>query len=70
VQAALGLEPDVPGGRVRLRPLPDMPLEVRGLRIAGRPVDVRVDTTGNARIEGSALEQVVDADGKAGAAQH
>jgi glycogen debranching enzyme len=52
VQAVLGLEPDVPAGRVRLRPLPGMPLEVRGLRIAGRPVNVRVDAAGTARIEG------------------
>jgi glycogen debranching enzyme len=70
VQAALGLEPDVPGGRVRLRPLPDLPLEVRGLRIAGRPVDVRVDATGTATIDGLSLEQVVDAHGEAGTAQH
>ncbi|GAA3337722.1 glycogen debranching N-terminal domain-containing protein [Amorphoplanes nipponensis] len=54
-QAALGLEPDVPGGRVRLRPLagtPFGPLDVRGLRIAGEPVDVRVDATGAATMTG------------------
>jgi glycogen debranching enzyme len=51
MQAVLGLEPDVPAGRVRLSPLPGMPLEARGLRIAGRPVDVRVDAAGVARIE-------------------
>jgi glycogen debranching enzyme-like protein len=34
----LGLDPDVPGGRVRLRPMPGAPV-VRGLRIAGHPVD-------------------------------
>jgi glycogen debranching enzyme len=38
LQAWLGLDPDVPNGRVRLRPMPDAPL-VRGLRIAGHPVD-------------------------------
>jgi glycogen debranching enzyme len=52
-QAAIGLEPDVPGGRVRLRPpagAPFGPIEVRDLRIAGERVDVRVDTTGAATI--------------------
>jgi glycogen debranching enzyme len=57
VQAALGLEPDAPAGRVRLRPLPGMPLEARGLRIAGGPVDVRVDAAGDARIEGGPISR-------------
>jgi glycogen debranching enzyme len=70
VQAALGLEPDVPGGRVRLRPLPGMPLEVRGLRIAGRPVDVRVDAAGAMRVDGLSAEQRVETDGQAGTVQH
>jgi glycogen debranching enzyme len=70
LQAALGLEPDVPAGRVRLRPLAGMPLDVRGLRIAGRPVHVRVDAGGAARIEGLPVEQRVDADGQAGTAEH
>ncbi|NMO57450.1 amylo-alpha-1,6-glucosidase [Actinoplanes sp. TBRC 11911] len=35
--AWVGIEPDVPSGRVRLRPLPGAPT-VTGLRIAGRPV--------------------------------
>jgi hypothetical protein len=38
LQAWLGLDPDVPNGVVRLRPLPDAPM-VKGLRIAGQPVD-------------------------------
>ncbi|MEV6848086.1 hypothetical protein [Actinoplanes sp. NPDC051411] len=38
LQAWLGLEPDVPNGVVRLRPLPHAPM-VKGLRIAGQPVD-------------------------------
>nr|WP_296071731.1 glycogen debranching N-terminal domain-containing protein [uncultured Actinoplanes sp.] len=37
LQSWLGLEPDVPGGRVRLRPLPGAPT-VTGLRIAGHAV--------------------------------
>ncbi|WP_308120735.1 glycogen debranching N-terminal domain-containing protein [Paractinoplanes bogorensis] len=37
VQAQLGLDPDIPNGVVRLRPLPDAPT-VTGLVIAGRPV--------------------------------
>jgi glycogen debranching enzyme len=54
-QAVIGLEPDVPGGRVRLRPLtgaPFGPVEVRGLSIAGGPVDVRVDADGEASVSG------------------
>ena len=62
-QAAIGLEPDVPGGTVRLRPLagaPFGPIEVRGLSIAGESVDVRVDAAGSATLSGlpSALEVV------------
>lgn len=38
LQAWLGLDPDVPNGVVRVRPLPNTPM-VRGLRIAGQPVD-------------------------------
>jgi glycogen debranching enzyme len=54
-QAVLGLEPDVPGGRVRLDPLagaPFGPLDVRGLEVAGEPIDVHVDRTGAATITG------------------
>jgi glycogen debranching enzyme len=38
LQAWLGLDPDVPNGVVRVRPLPNAPM-VKGLRIAGQPVD-------------------------------
>ncbi len=38
LQAWLGLDPDVPAGVVRLRPLPDAP-SITGLRIAGHQVD-------------------------------
>jgi glycogen debranching enzyme len=54
-QAVIGLEPDVPGGRVRLSPLagaPFGPVEVHGLSIAGALVDVRVDATGAATVSG------------------
>jgi hypothetical protein len=54
-QAAIGLEPDVPGGRVRLGPLagaPFGPIDVCGLEIAGEPVDVHVDAAGAATITG------------------
>jgi glycogen debranching enzyme len=43
LQAALGLEPDVPGGVVRLRPLDGEPLgaiRAGGLRIAGHEIEV------------------------------
>jgi hypothetical protein len=38
LQAWLGLNPDVPNGVVHVRPLPNAPM-VKGLRIAGHPVD-------------------------------
>jgi hypothetical protein len=38
LQTWLGLDPDVPAGVVRVRPLPNAPM-VRGLWIAGQPVD-------------------------------
>jgi glycogen debranching enzyme len=55
LQTAIGLEPDVPGGVVRLKPLAGSPfgtIEATGLEIAGTPVDVRVDAAGTATITG------------------
>ena len=55
MRAALGVEPDVPGGRVTFRPLPDAPfgpLTVRGLRIAGSAVDVTVRADGGIEVSG------------------
>jgi glycogen debranching enzyme len=55
VQAALGLEPDVPAGELVLRPMPGAPfgaIEARGLRIAGRPVDVALDRAGRVSVTG------------------
>jgi glycogen debranching enzyme len=55
LHVALGLDPDVPAGRVRLRPLDGAPLgaiSVRGLRVAGHPVDVAVDRSGGATVVG------------------
>jgi len=55
VRAALGVEPDVPGGRVAFRPLPEAPfgpLTVRGLRIAGAAVDVTVRADGAVEVTG------------------
>ncbi len=54
-QAAVGLYPDVPAGRVRLRPMRGESLgavSVRRLRVAGVPVDVTVDRSGAATISG------------------
>ncbi|MBX6386010.1 MAG: amylo-alpha-1,6-glucosidase [Microbispora sp.] len=53
--AALGLYPDVPGGRVLLRPMAGAPLgalTARGLRVAGAEVTVSVDATGHATVTG------------------
>ncbi|MFI6502451.1 glycogen debranching N-terminal domain-containing protein [Nonomuraea typhae] len=55
LHAAAGLYPDVPGGRVTVRPLPGAPLgalAVRGLRVGGAAVDVTVDGYGTARVTG------------------
>jgi glycogen debranching enzyme len=76
LQAAVGLYPDVPAGRVRLQPLAGAPfgaLAVQRLRVAGRPVDVTVDRAGVATVSGLpaglalSVEERVDADGEAGA---
>lgn len=51
--AILGLAPDVPAGRIRLAPLRPSPvgeLTVRGLRVAGRPLDVDLTADGQAKI--------------------
>lgn len=53
VHAMIGLQPDVPAGRIRLRPLAGAPLgavTAHGLRVAGQPVSAAVDRTGAATI--------------------
>ncbi|GAA3040207.1 glycogen debranching N-terminal domain-containing protein [Streptosporangium longisporum] len=53
--AALGLRPDVPGGRVLLEPLAGAPLgavSLSGLRVAGEPVTASVDGAGEAVVTG------------------
>jgi glycogen debranching enzyme len=53
LNAALGIYPDVPAGRVTLRPsLPLGAVRASGLRIAGEPVDASVDAAGQARLTG------------------
>jgi glycogen debranching enzyme len=52
LQSLTGLYPDVPAGRVHLNPIAATPLEVRGLRIAGHPVDVTVAPGGTGTITG------------------
>ncbi|GAA5044542.1 glycogen debranching enzyme [Thermocatellispora tengchongensis] len=55
VRAALGVEPDVPNGRVVLRPLAGAPLgalRVRGLRVAGVEVEAEVTRDGSPRVSG------------------
>jgi glycogen debranching enzyme len=89
LQAATGLYPDVPGGRVRLRPLAGPgfgAVSVRRFRLAGKPVDVAVDSTGQAVVSGlpagltvepepaaprqRSVEQRVEPDGEAGTVRH
>lgn len=50
--SALGLAPDVPGGVLRVSPAATTPrpLVVRGLRLAGRRLDVRLDRDGSAHV--------------------
>ncbi|MET7803107.1 amylo-alpha-1,6-glucosidase [Micromonospora chersina] len=55
LQAALGVYPDVPAGRVDLRPLagPELgALTAEGLRISNTPVKVTVDHTGHPTLSG------------------
>lgn len=63
VHAALGLHPDVPNGRVLLRPLAGAPLgavSVQGLRVAGADVTVTVDQDGTADVSGLPSGMTVD----------
>ena len=51
--ATVGLTPDVPAGRVTLRamrPSPVGELTVRGLRVAGQPLDVRLSAAGDPEV--------------------
>ena len=55
MHAAVGLYPDVPAGRVLLRPLAGTPLgevSVRGLRVAGEEVGIEVDRNGAVSVTG------------------
>ena len=58
VQAAIGLEADVPGGVLRVRPRPEFaswfPLRVGGLRIAGHPLTITVATPDRVTVETTA----------------
>jgi glycogen debranching enzyme len=51
--ATVGLVPDVPAGRLALRPMRPSPvgvLTVRGLRVAGQPLDLRLSAAGDAEV--------------------
>jgi hypothetical protein len=53
LQAALGLQPDVPAGELGLLPVAPLgALSVKGLRIAGHCVDAAVDRAGQTAVEG------------------
>ncbi|MEV0152278.1 glycogen debranching N-terminal domain-containing protein [Micromonospora sp. NPDC050686] len=63
VQAGAGLHPDVPNGRVALRPLagPELgALRVRGLRVADTEVTVEIDHTGRPTVSGLPSSLTVD----------
>ena len=52
--AFAGLRPDIPAGRVTVRPAGPLDLgelELRELRVGGEPFTVRVDRTGQAIVE-------------------
>ncbi|MEV0775281.1 glycogen debranching N-terminal domain-containing protein [Streptomyces sp. NPDC050428] len=54
LQAALGLEADVPGGTLRFSPRAAEslgPLNLTGLRVAGAPLAVRLDATGQVQVD-------------------
>jgi glycogen debranching enzyme len=55
IQAATGLEADVPGGVLRVRPRPEFaswfPMRVEGLRIAGHPLTISVASAGTVSVE-------------------
>ncbi len=51
--ATAGLDPDVPAGRLTLRPMRPSPvgeLTVRGLRVGGQPLDLRLSAAGDAEL--------------------
>ena len=58
VQAAIGLDADVPGGSLRVHPRPEFaawfPLRVGGLRIAGHPLTITVASADLVTVETTA----------------
>ena len=63
--ATLGLTPDLPAGRLTLRPMRPSPvggLTVRGLHLAGRPLDVRLTAAGDAEVLTAAPDLILDLD--------
>ena len=65
VSVGLGLSAHVPDGRLSVRPGPRPafgPLEVTGLRYAGHPVSIALDTTGETTIRGVPPQVVIGTD--------
>jgi glycogen debranching enzyme len=63
IHALAGLRPDVPGGRVALRPLAGTPLggfTARGLQVAGHPLTITVDCSGSAALTGTPTALTVE----------
>ncbi|MET0789246.1 MAG: glycogen debranching N-terminal domain-containing protein [Cellulomonas sp.] len=67
--SALGLDPDVPGGTLTVRPPAPSPVgavDVRGLRLAGLPLDVRLAADGTAEVRTAADVRVLTGSRPAG----
>ena len=61
LSASLGLDPDVPGGTLTVRPTVARAIGVRGLRLAGRDLEVDVDAVGGVRVKTDAPVRVIGA---------
>ncbi len=62
LQAILGLEADMPNGRLQVAPLPGapyLPISVNGLRVGGAPLSVRIDADGAAHVSADTAVRII-----------
>lgn len=52
LSALLGLKPNVTSRTLHVRPVPQWPMTVRGLVLAGQRLTVEVDREGSAKVSG------------------